>query len=159
MYPVARVMIRRHFVDRSLEADGAYRKRDLRVFRVVGRSTPRALRCLQTEIQLGGRCCIGITTEGVGCPSDASKRILRAVVAFCYDEGLPLFLCGVDELTLAQLFSDDSPMQPNCKVFRSVRDLIALFCEPGFRCQPSGTQRKQARGSGEARSDVGPALD
>lgn len=142
MYPVARVMIRRHFVDRSLETDGAYRKRDLRVFRVVGGPAPRALHRLKSELQAGGRCCIGVTTEGAGHSTDAAVRVLRAVTEFCHEQGLPLFLCGVDEPTLARILPDDSALKSNLNVFRSVQDLLASFCEPGFRGPAGGTRRR-----------------
>lgn len=142
MYPLARVMIRRHFVDRFPDKDGDYGAHDLRLFRVVGGPTSGALRCLEREIQVGGRCCVGVTTEGASGLSDASIKVLRAVSEFCQVQGLPLFLCGVDESTLAQLLPEDSPMRSSRMVFHTLQDLIAIFCESGCRGQAGGAHRK-----------------
>jgi len=135
MYPLARVTIRRHFVEPTLDKDGNYRTRHLRLFRVVGGPAPRALRCLEKEIEAGGRCCVGVTTEGAAELSDASIKVLQTVLDFCELKGLPMFLCGIDEPTLSCLFPEDSPMRPKYKAFDTVQDLIAIFCDHGVRGQ------------------------
>ena len=142
MYPLARVKIRRNFRDRLLDKDGAYTGQDLRLFRVVGGPASRALRCLEREIQLGGRCCVAVTTEGATGLSEASIKVLRAVATFCQAQGLPFFLCGVDELALAQLFPEDPAIRSRCVVFHTSQDLIAIFGESGCRVHADGAHRR-----------------
>lgn len=127
---IARIALRLHEIGAKGETDAqSPPEKSVAIFRVLGHSTDKALKALDSEVSLSYRPLVALVVPEVAM-TEGQAKVYEAVVSACHSQSTKVYACGGNSAALREQMSTSRGVD---KWFSSVPAMVQAFGESESR--------------------------